>query len=74
MNFMGKIKSMKKKPAQTVGLTTSKPRDIQSIENLTKLAEALPGCSDVTSAVRWLCEEEIPKVIERLNKVFPKAS
>ena len=67
---MAKKFAMKKKPANIVSLSNRKPRDVQAVDNIKQLAEILPGCSDLTSAARWLCENEIPKVIKRLKKAF----
>lgn len=49
-----------KKPANTVQLSNSKPRDVKAIENLKELASALPACSDITGALRYLCEVVAP--------------
>lgn len=59
-----KIK-MKKKPANTVQLSNSKPQDVKAIENLKELAKVLPACSDITGALRFLCEDEAPKTTKR---------
>lgn len=66
---MSKIK-VKRKPANSTQLTTNRPQDVKSVENLSELAKVLPGCSDITSALRWLCEEEAPKATERMKAVF----
>jgi hypothetical protein len=58
-------KKVKKKPANTVQLSNRKPQDVNAIENLKGLAKALPACSDITAALRWLCEVEAPKAAKR---------
>lgn len=59
-----------RKPANATGLNSDKPSDVKAIKCLRELAEVLPGCSDVTSALRWLCENEAPKVAERFTKML----
>lgn len=54
-----------KKPANTVQLSNNRPKDVKAIENLQALAKALPACSDITGAVRFLCEKVAPKVTEK---------
>ena len=54
-----------KKQASTVQLNNNKSQDVKSIENLKALQKALPACSDITGATRYLCEYEAPKVTER---------
>ena len=54
-----------KKQASSVQLSDSKPQDVKAIENLKALQKALPACSDITGATRYLCEYEAPKVTER---------
>jgi len=56
---------MTKKPANTVQLSNSKPQDVKAIENLKELANALPACSDITGALRYLCESVAPIEIKR---------
>jgi len=58
-------RKMKKKPANTVQLSNSKPQDVKAIENLKELAKVLPACSDITGALRFLCEKVAPKVTEK---------
>lgn len=70
--IMGKKKSMKK-PANATGLNSDRPNDVKAIKNLQALVEVLPGCSDVTGALRWLCENEVPKITDRF-KTMLKAS
>ena len=65
-----RIVAMKKKPASIVQLTERRPQDVESVENLRKLAEVLPGCSDLLSALRWLCESEAPKATKWLKEKF----
>lgn len=60
-----KISKVKKKPANTVQLSNNKPQDVKAIENLKELAKALPACSDITGALRYLCETVAPKESER---------
>ena len=66
-------RKMKKKPASTIGLNNNKPQDVKSIENLKELAEVLPGCSDITSALRYLCEYEAPRAKQRFLSVLKTA-
>jgi len=54
-----------KKQAGSIQLSDSKPQDVKAIENLKELQKVLPACSDMTGAVRFLCEYEAPKVTER---------
>jgi len=58
-------RKMKKKPASTVALNSNRSHDVKAIENLKELAKVLPGCSDITGALRYLCEDEAPRVRER---------
>ena len=58
-----------KKPANATGLNSDRPGDIKAIENLRKLVEVVPGLSDVTGALRWLCEDEVPLIIDKYKKV-----
>lgn len=58
-------RQVKKKPANTVQLSNSKPQDVKAIENLKELAKALPACSDITGALRFLCEDVAPKETDR---------
>ena len=72
---MAKKEEMKK-PANATGLNSDRPGDVKAIENLRKLVEVVPGLSNVNGALRWLCEDEVPLIIEkykRLNKTL-KAS
>lgn len=69
---MAKKKGMKK-PANAAGLNSNRPNDVKAIKNLQALVEVLPGCSDVTGALRWLCENEVPKIVNRF-KIMLKAS
>ena len=58
-------RKMRKKPASTIGLNNNRSQDVKSIENLKNLAKALPGCSDMTGALRYLCEDVAPRESER---------
>ena len=60
-----KKRTVNKKQASTVQLNNNKPQDVKSIENLKALAKALPACSDITGATRFLCEKVAPKVTEK---------
>ena len=62
---MKKRIKMRKKPASTIGLNNNKSQDVKSIENLKELAKVLPGCSDITGALRYLCEDVAPREKER---------
>jgi len=64
---MKKLKTMLREQARSVGLTTRKPQDVKAIENLKELAKALPACSDITNALRWLCKNEAPKAAKRFK-------
>ncbi|MBN1807162.1 MAG: hypothetical protein JW837_18090 [Sedimentisphaerales bacterium] len=59
-----------KKPVSTIALTINKSQDIKAIENLREMVKVLPGCSDATSALRWLCEVEVPKITNRFMEVL----
>jgi len=54
-----------KKQASSVQLSSNKPQDVKSIDNLQALQKALPACSDITAAARYLCETVAPKESER---------
>ena len=54
-----------KKQASSVQLSNNKPQDVKAIENLKELAKALPACSDITGALRYLCENVAPRESER---------
>ena len=58
-----------KKPANATGLNSDRPGDVKAIENLRKLVEVVPGLSNVNAALRWLCEEEVPQIIEKYKKI-----
>jgi len=60
-----KKRKMNKKQAGSVQLSDSKPQDVKAIENLKDLAKALPACSDITGAARFLCEKIAPKITEK---------
>jgi len=60
-----KKNKVKKKPASTVQLSNSKPQDVKAIENLKELQKALPACSDITAAARYLCEDVAPRESKR---------
>ena len=65
---MAKNEEMKK-PANAVGLNSDRPGDVKAVENLRKLSEVVPGCRDVTGTLRWLCEDEVPLIIEKYEKM-----
>lgn len=58
-----------KKQASSVQLSNNKPQDVKAIENLKDLAKALPACSDITGALRYLCEVVAPKESERFSAI-----
>jgi len=60
-----KKKKMQKRSANTVQLSNNNKHDVKAIDNLKELAKALPACSNLTGAMRFLCEDEAPKVTER---------
>lgn len=60
-----KKSKVNKKQASTVMLNNNKPQDVKAIENLKELAKALPACSDITGALRYLCEVVAPRESER---------
>ena len=64
---MAKDRDMKK-PANATGLNSDRPGDVKAIENLRRLVEVVPGLSDVTGALRWLCEEEVPLIVDKYKK------
>jgi hypothetical protein len=57
-----------KKEANATGLNSDRPNDVQAIKNLRALSEAVPGCSDLTGTLRWLCENEVPLITEKYKK------
>ena len=54
-----------KKQASSVQLSSNKSQDVKSIDNLKGLQKALPACSDITGAVRYLCEYEVPNITKK---------
>lgn len=54
-------RKMNKKQASSVQLSNNKPQDVKAIENLKALQKALPACSDITGATRYLCETVAPE-------------
>jgi len=60
-----KKRKVNKKQASTVQLSSNKSQDVKSIDNLKELQKALPACSDITGALRYLCEDVAPKESER---------
>jgi len=62
-------KSKMRKPANATGLNSDRPGDVKALKNLRELVEVVPGCSDVTGALRWLCEDEVPLIIEKYKRL-----
>lgn len=62
---MARKRKVNKKQASSVQLSNNKPQDVKSIENLKALAKALPACSDITGATRFLCEKVAPKITQK---------
>ena len=58
-----------KKKANSATLNSDRPGDVKAIKNLRELAEAVPGCSDLTGTLRWLCEEEVPLVTKKYKRM-----
>ena len=60
-------RKVNKKQASSVQLSNNKPQDVKAIENLQELQKALPACSDVTGAARYLCETVAPRETKRVK-------
>ena len=60
-----KKKQVNEKQASTVQLNSNKSQDVKAIDNLKELQKALPACSDITGALRYLCENVAPRESER---------
>ena len=58
-------RKVNKKQASSVQLSNNKPQDVKAIENLKALQKALPACSDITGATRYLCETVAPRETKR---------
>lgn len=57
-----------KKPANATGLNSDRTIDREAIKNLRELIDVVPGLSDLTGALRWLCENEVPSIIEKYKE------
>ena len=57
-----------KKPANATGLNSDRTIDREAIKNLRELIDVVPGLSDLTGALRWLCEKEVPDIVEKYKK------
>lgn len=65
---MSKKREMRK-PANATGLNSDRPGDVKALKHLRELVDVVPGCSDVTGALRWLCEDEVPLIIEKYKRL-----
>ena len=62
-------KSKMRKPANATGLNSDRPGDVKAIKNLRDLTDVVPGLSDLTGTLRWLCEDEVPLITEKYKKM-----
>ncbi|MBN2591596.1 MAG: hypothetical protein JXA96_17150 [Sedimentisphaerales bacterium] len=57
-----------KKPANATGLNSDRQIDRKAIDNLRELIKVVPGLSGLTGALRWLCEEEVPLIVDKYKR------
>lgn len=54
-------RKVNRRQANSFQLSSNNPQDVKSIDNLKELQKALPACSDITAAARYLCESVAPR-------------
>lgn len=62
-----KKRTVNKKQANSFQLSSNNPQDVDAIDNLKELQRVLPGCSDITAAARYLCEDVAPRESKRFK-------
>ncbi len=68
---MAKKKEQKKvkRTAKVVMLNSDRALDREAVKHLAALRDAVPGLSELTDTMRWLCENEVPLIIEKYQKM-----